>query len=192
MPGPTHTHKQLIYKYVDFLLTNQPTEKDTYIEILSFYEFIVKLICLFVSLIFIVLFLIVTNNIDMRYQLAGCQCSYTLSNNRGYRHSIEFKHHLASQSQSIYVVLRLCAGKIDAAAAISRQAAERPTERRLMINDNDRAERDRHAGCMSHVCAARTSAGSEVLDPSSSRGLFFAYLSGRGLTYLRYNKIQKN
>lgn len=61
-----------------------------------------------------------------------------------------------------------------------RQLTDRPrsvpSERRWMINDNDRAERDRHVRCIWATCAARTSAGSwgttVALDPSSSRGLF--------------------
>lgn len=95
-----HTYKQFIYKYVDFLLTNQSTKKkkNTYIEILSSYEFIVKWICLCIFN-FYCSFFIAKTNIDT----GGMPIL-----ERRYRHSIEFKHHLASQSQSTCGFTTLC------------------------------------------------------------------------------------
>lgn len=64
-----------------------------------------------------------------------------------------------------------------------------------MINDNDRAERDRHARCMSHVCRANIRGIVELpeaLDscalPRVARSPFLpAAQRGRGLTFVLDN-----
>lgn len=63
-----------------------------------------------------------------------------------------------------------------------------------MINDNDRAERDRHARCMSHVCRANRPRDRGIPSSTfSSRGPLAAYRGARrggfGLTFAHDNAI---